>query len=306
MTLAPNGQVHPAAALFPTLGEEELDDLAVDIRANGLVHPIVLDHEGTLVDGRNRLEACRRAGVEPSYMSLNGHEPVAFILSANVARRHLTQGQRAMAVAKGLLLSSNWMSQVEAGRTAGVNRELVRRAAVVLEYAPELADQVLAGGSLNEAYGEALRRKRLPEREAERRRQAEAARQAEDERVAREEERWRQAIQLAIEEIGPEIPIRPAPDLTVDLSGPEEPPDPAPALNLEQLQAQDRALKQLIDAKRILERLAETKPAQADWWPESHVMAVRSAVAQIVDLAYAIAEVHNCTLTTTTRVRAVK
>ena len=37
---------------------------------------------------------------------------------------------------------------------AGVNRELVRRAAVVLEWAPELADEVLAGRSLNNAYTE--------------------------------------------------------------------------------------------------------------------------------------------------------
>ena len=53
-----------------------------------------------LIDGRNRLAACRMAGVEPLYASLNGHDPVAYILSANVARRNLTKGQRARAVAR--------------------------------------------------------------------------------------------------------------------------------------------------------------------------------------------------------------
>ena len=39
---------------------------AADIKANGLVHPIMLDVDGKiLVDGRNRLKACEIAGVEP-------------------------------------------------------------------------------------------------------------------------------------------------------------------------------------------------------------------------------------------------
>lgn len=95
----PSGQVHPAAAIFPMLPDDELAELADDIKANGLIHPIVLDETGALVDGRNRLAACRLAGVEPTFTSLNGYEPKAYILSANVARRNLNKGQRAMAIA---------------------------------------------------------------------------------------------------------------------------------------------------------------------------------------------------------------
>jgi hypothetical protein len=37
--------------------------------------------------------------VQPHYTVLDGQDPIAFILSMNVARRHLTMGQKAMAAA---------------------------------------------------------------------------------------------------------------------------------------------------------------------------------------------------------------
>ena len=40
------------------------------------------------------------AGVVPETRVLNGADPKAFVLSANIHRRHMTKGQRAMAVAK--------------------------------------------------------------------------------------------------------------------------------------------------------------------------------------------------------------
>lgn len=158
-TLAqPTGAVHPVAALFPMMSEEELDDLAADIAANGLLHPIVLDAEGTLIDGRNRQEACTRAGVEPEYKCFDGN-PVAFILSANVNRRHLSKGQRAMAVARACALTNN-LSFREVASQVQLSREYVRNAAVVLKYAPEYADAVLQRGMpLAEAYTKAQERK---------------------------------------------------------------------------------------------------------------------------------------------------
>jgi hypothetical protein len=38
-------------------------------------------------------------GVEPQTVELNGQDPAAYILSANINRRHMTKSQRAMAVA---------------------------------------------------------------------------------------------------------------------------------------------------------------------------------------------------------------
>jgi hypothetical protein len=49
--------VHPVATLYPVPFDDELQDLADDIAANGL-RQIVLDHDGVL----KRAPACRAAG----------------------------------------------------------------------------------------------------------------------------------------------------------------------------------------------------------------------------------------------------
>ena len=95
-------KVHPAADVFPMMSDEDLESLAADIKANGLKHPIVLQHtadttkEEILLDGRNRLEAMERAGVERwiDKHYLTG-DPVAHIISLNIHRRHLTKAQQA-------------------------------------------------------------------------------------------------------------------------------------------------------------------------------------------------------------------
>jgi ParB-like chromosome segregation protein Spo0J len=52
--------VHPAADIFPMMSDDELQELAADIAENGLQVAIILDHtQKVLIDGRNRLEACK-------------------------------------------------------------------------------------------------------------------------------------------------------------------------------------------------------------------------------------------------------
>src|SRR5262249_46376145 len=119
-----------------------------DIEANGLAHPIVLDADGVLIDGRNRLRACEVAGAEPSYELFDGPDPAAYILSSNLARRSLTKGQAAMVAAKALALGAPYRNY-----TDGPSRGYISHAAVVLAHAPGLADAVIAGAlSLDEAY----------------------------------------------------------------------------------------------------------------------------------------------------------
>ena len=155
-------KVHPAADVFPMLEPDELRALAADIKQNGLIHPIILDADAQVRDGRNRLAACRMAGVEPRYERLNGADPIAFILSTNITRRHMNAGQRAIAVAKVRLLGKQ--SVREAGDQANVSAARVTQAGIVLRFAPELGDQVLAGKvSLNDAYAEARVRKSAAE-----------------------------------------------------------------------------------------------------------------------------------------------
>ncbi|KAB2730714.1 hypothetical protein [Brucella intermedia] len=89
---------HPLADIFPMIAEADLKVLAADIAANGQVEPILL-LEGKVLDGRNRQAACGLAGVDPVYAEFTGADPLSFVLSKNLHRRHLTESQRAMAAA---------------------------------------------------------------------------------------------------------------------------------------------------------------------------------------------------------------
>jgi ParB-like chromosome segregation protein Spo0J len=92
--------IHPAADLFPMLPASELQALADDIRTNGQREPVVL-WDGQVLDGRNRLAACALAGVEPLTRTLDVcPDPLAYVLSTNLHRRHLSESQRAMVAAK--------------------------------------------------------------------------------------------------------------------------------------------------------------------------------------------------------------
>lgn len=86
-------EVHPAADLFPMLDESALQELAADIKTNGLVHPVVL-YQGKVLDGRNRLAACKLAGVAPTFSTWDGPSPTAYVMSANLKRRHLAPSER--------------------------------------------------------------------------------------------------------------------------------------------------------------------------------------------------------------------
>jgi hypothetical protein len=111
--------VHPAAKLFPEMGEDELQALAADIR-NGLREHITLYQDPDLglcvLDGRNRLNALELLGEVP--LDGNGRptarchiqkarasfDPLAFVLSKNLHRRHLTPDGRSEVIAGVLKL----------------------------------------------------------------------------------------------------------------------------------------------------------------------------------------------------------
>jgi hypothetical protein len=122
--------IHPAADLFPLLGKAELRELADDIKKNGLREPVqTYIDRGThiLLDGRNRLDALELNGEiifdgsnaennrwpkgsnrkffesDASIASAairNPSDCLAYVISKNIHRRHLTRDQKRECIAK--------------------------------------------------------------------------------------------------------------------------------------------------------------------------------------------------------------
>ena len=90
---------HPLADIFPLMEGAEFNELVADIKASGLHEPIIL-LDDLILDGRNRYRACVAAGVEPSYRPFTGEDPGAFVISANIRRRHLNTEQKRAVIAK--------------------------------------------------------------------------------------------------------------------------------------------------------------------------------------------------------------
>jgi ParB-like chromosome segregation protein Spo0J len=90
-------EFHPLANIFPMMSDEELNDLGADMLEHGQREPIAL-FEGMILDGRNRYRACLLKGIEPRFLEQRPADPVAFVVSANLHRRQLNAGQRALIV----------------------------------------------------------------------------------------------------------------------------------------------------------------------------------------------------------------
>jgi hypothetical protein len=44
-----------------------------------------------ILDGRNRYRACLEARVEPRFVEFDADDPIAFVVSVNIKRRHLDE-----------------------------------------------------------------------------------------------------------------------------------------------------------------------------------------------------------------------
>lgn len=155
-------EFHEVANLFPLIEGQEFEELVKDIKENGLQQPI-WTYQGKIIDGRNRYRACMRAGIEPRFQEWDGKGSlVAFSVSLNVKRRHLTPSQLsviALSVEKQLSVEAaerqnlgQKIDQGLSGRSAhqaadmlGTNHEYVSTAKRIEKSAPELLSHIAEG-----------------------------------------------------------------------------------------------------------------------------------------------------------------
>ena len=195
---------HEYADAFPMASDEELEELASSIAAVGLIHPIVLTPKGEVLDGRNRLAACEKAGVEPIFETRDGDDDdyKEFVIGANTTGRRESMTVQIAAASTALILghdrrkNGQWNNPGGRGKKGDGNpsgfnrntwREAMSQAGVVLdELGPAHLLEVRDGEeNLNSKYQKA--RSQKEEREQAEARKVEAERRAEErEQRARE------------------------------------------------------------------------------------------------------------------------
>jgi hypothetical protein len=133
-------EIHPLAQIFPEIEGPAFDALVKDIEARGQQEPALLYDGDKILDGKNRYRACEQLGIELKTRRYGGDDPIGFVLSANLHRRHLDTSQRAMVAASlaKLEIGTNRHSKKDgpsievAAQLLNVGRASVERAKIVL------------------------------------------------------------------------------------------------------------------------------------------------------------------------------
>ena len=149
-------EFHPLADLFPLIDGEEFDALAADIKKNGLHEPITL-FRGKILDGRNRHRALQRLGVQIGEYHfqklenvavglgdevdcperLRNEHALAYVISKNIHRRHLSADQKRELVIK-LLKAKPGASNNAIAKEAKVDDKTVAKVRRDLEVRSEI------------------------------------------------------------------------------------------------------------------------------------------------------------------------
>lgn len=112
---------------MPALTDDEILALREDIAQNGMLHPIIVDEKGRILDGHHRAAIAAELGFKPERHVMQGlteveKRTVAFRL--NTGRRHMNREQRRAVVVESLKADPE-LSDRQHGRRCGVDNKTV-------------------------------------------------------------------------------------------------------------------------------------------------------------------------------------
>lgn len=180
-------KAHRLASYFPIMEDEKFEKFVEDIKENGQLEPIVT-YQGEILDGLNRYRACQRLGIEPKFTEYKGDDPLHYVISINVHRRHMSVSQLAMVATemlpefekeakkrKGIKGSASRDAEVvlnhegyaksslQAAREFGISQPSVERAKRIKEQAPEKVEAIRQGKETVKSVDNELRIKEARE-----------------------------------------------------------------------------------------------------------------------------------------------
>src|SRR5260370_6072831 len=88
--------IHPVLDLVPMLSDDEFQILCQDVDQLGFLHSIRINDDALLIDGRSRLQVGWTLSLDPHIERFNPPDVLAYVLSENVIRRHLTVDQQTL------------------------------------------------------------------------------------------------------------------------------------------------------------------------------------------------------------------
>lgn len=103
---------------------------------------LIVFYEGKILDGRNRYLAAEKLGIEYPKEEYEGNDPLGFVISHNLRRRHLSESQRAMVAAKLANLGDGQRSDHAAQTCAPVTQDTAAQMLNVSPRSVETARQV--------------------------------------------------------------------------------------------------------------------------------------------------------------------
>jgi ParB family chromosome partitioning protein len=158
--LIPNDQIYPNPNQpRQVFDQEELVNLAISIRMNGILQPITVrqtEKGYELVSGERRLRASRLAGlisIPCIVMDVNNMKSAVFALIENLQRQNLNYFEEAIAIER--LMNEYGMSQEDAARRLGKAPSTVSNKLRLLSL-PEKARNSLMENGLTERHARAL------------------------------------------------------------------------------------------------------------------------------------------------------
>ena len=164
-------KLHKYCALLPRMMADEYQTLKADIKAHGLLEPIVT-YEDSILDGRHRYNICEELAVQPAYvqfesLSYSG-SPLDFVISKH-QRRNLTADQKAILADKVAnlkdgerqVLTNEKVTLSEAIKSTGASKGQVGKLRKIKKNNPRVIERIESGEtSINIEYQRTLTKQR--------------------------------------------------------------------------------------------------------------------------------------------------